>query len=345
MLHLSGNKNLYLCKKNIRLIHPKKIFEIRSEEDFNHLSLRIFHYQYANNEVYRDFVDKINVSPSQVQNYREIPFLPVEFFKTRKVIAGEASPEVIFSSSGTGNSGRSRHYVTDADLYRHSFRNSFEKFYGKISDYTFFALLPAYLERKGSSLVTMAEDFIKSGNTGGGFFLYDFEELQKKLQIAENKGIKSILIGVSFALLDFFEQYPQQLKHTIVMETGGMKGRRKELIRRELHEILRKNSGVSHIHSEYGMTELLSQAYSKGNGLFHPPNWMKILIRDPYDPLSLLGDKQSGGINIIDLANLHSCSFIATHDLGRTFSDGTFEVSGRFDNSDIRGCNLLIINN
>lgn len=319
------------------------IFSIASESEFERKAFQVFEYQYNNNKIYRQFCDLLNRNPSKVTSIEKIPFLPIEFFKTHSVFCGNDLPQICFSSSGTTGMVTSKHYVKNISVYEESFRKGFEFFYGKISDYTILALLPSYLERSGSSLVYMVDDLIKQ-NPDSGFFLHNTNELIAKLEKMERLGRKTILIGVSFALLDLVQKHSFELKNTIVMETGGMKGRRKELVREELHEILCEGFGVSKIHSEYGMTELLSQAYSFGNGIFRSVPWMKIYTRDPEDALSFCPNGKSGGINIIDLANIHSCSFIATQDLGKTYTDGSFEVLGRFDNSDIRGCNLLINN-
>lgn len=322
----------------------KNIFNIQCEQDFTKLALDIFKYQFKNNKVYRSFCDLINKHPSDVVNVEEIPFLPIQFFKTRKVLTSSHSIEEIFTSSGTTGSVTSKHYVSDVSLYKKSYLSGFNHFYGDIKDYVVLALLPNYLERKGSSLVFMVNDLInKSKSSESGFYLDNLDELAKKIKRLDKEGEKVLLIGVSFALLDLIEKYQFKLNHTIVMETGGMKGRRKELIRDELHKILSNGFGVSKIHSEYGMTELLSQGYSKGNGVFNTPPWMKVMVRDTEDALTILPNRKTGGINIIDLANYNSCSFIATQDLGKTYDNGTFEIIGRFDNSDIRGCNLMVL--
>lgn len=320
------------------------IFNIKSEKEFEKTALAVCKYQFENNRVYRSFCTLLNVHPSDIKSIAEIPFLPIEFFKSHQVITGSRPVEQVFTSSGTTGTATSRHPVSDISLYENSFRIGFELFYGNIKDYAVLALLPSYLERSGSSLIYMVDDLIKkSENCDSGFYLDNHEELAKKLNMLDRKGQKILLIGVSFALLDLIEKYQFQLKNTIVMETGGMKGRRKELIRSELHELLKKGFGVNTIHSEYGMTELLSQAYSCGKGLFRTPPWMRVLIRDTEDPLCMLDFEKSGGINIIDLANIHSCAFIATQDLGKRYPDSSFEVLGRFDHSDIRGCNLLVV--
>ena len=274
----------------------------------------------------------------------QIPFLPIKFFKSHQVITGDNSPEIVFNSSGTTGQLTSKHYVANTSVYKTSFLKTFEQFYGSPEDYCILALLPSYLEREGSSLVYMVHDLIvKSGHPDSGFYLHEHGKLAQKLKELDSKGVKILLIGVSFALLDLVSNYSFSLKNTIIMETGGMKGRKKEMIREELHGILKAGFGVGEIHSEYGMTELLSQAYSLGKGSFECPPWMRVLIRDPEDPLTLLPDGKSGGVNIIDLANLHSCSFIATQDLGKLYPDGSFEILGRFDHSDLRGCNLMAL--
>ena len=322
----------------------KNCFNIRSSRDFEQVALDTFKFQAKHNTPYNTFIKHLGIDASSVNRIEEIPFLPIEFFKSHQIVSNSNPVEKIFLSSGTTGQTQSKHYVTDLKVYEESFEKGFDFFYGNIEDYTVLALLPAYLEREGSSLVYMADALIKaSKKPKSGFYLHNLETLAKHLQELDNQGEKVLLIGVSFALLDLIEQYNFNLKNTIIMETGGMKGRRKELIRTELHAILKEGFGVNAIHSEYGMTELLSQAYSKGNGIFACPPWMKILIRDTEDPLTILNANKSGGINVIDLANINSCSFIATQDLGKVYLDGTFEVIGRFDNSDIRGCNLMVL--
>jgi len=319
-----------------------EIFNINSNEQFKNEALKVFNYQYKNNKVYQSFCQLLNVQPNQVKNIAEIPFLPIQFFKSHKIVSSTQKEQQFFSSSGTTGSLTSKHYVTDLTIYENSYLKAFTQFYGNIKDYTVLALLPSYLERDGSSLIYMVNDLIKKSNKlESGFYLHNLSDLKNVLIALDANGEKVILIGVSFALLDLVEKFQFQLQNTIVMETGGMKGRRKELIRVELHDILKNGFGLDKIHSEYGMTELLSQAYSHGNGVFNTPPWMKILIRDTEDPLRLLANNQTGGINIIDLANINSCAFIATQDLGKIYSNNSFEVLGRFDNSDIRGCNLL----
>jgi len=319
------------------------IFSIQTEDDFVQAALQTFGYQYQHNQVYQRFCTLLGRTPDKVRQLTDIPFLPIEFFKSEAVYCGNERPTTVFTSSGTTGSQTSRHYVKDLTVYQQSFRQGFADFYGNIEEYTVLALLPSYLERTGSSLITMVADLIeRSGSADSGFYLNEYDLLAEKLTALDRSGRKVLLIGVSFALLDLVETHRFQLKNTIVMETGGMKGRRKELIREELHAILCEGFGVEHIHSEYGMTELLSQAYSAGSGLYESVPWLKVLIRDTNDALSYQRPLKTGGINLIDLANIHSCSFIATQDLGRLHPDGKFEVLGRFDNADIRGCNLLI---
>ncbi|WP_373057728.1 acyl transferase [Zunongwangia sp. H14] len=322
----------------------ERIFAISSEAEFQHIALEVFQFQYKHNKFYRRFCELLEKNPAEIKNITQIPFLPIEFFKTKTLLSSKEKPQITFTSSGTTGSSTSKHYVTDFGLYETSFNKAFEYFYGNPQDLVIFALLPSYLEREGSSLIYMADHLIKrSKNPESGFYLNDLKDLAVKLQELDEAGKKILLIGVSFALLDLVENYKFQLNNTVVMETGGMKGRRKEMIREELHKILSEGFGVEKIHSEYGMTELLSQAYSKGAGIFECPPWMKILIRDPEDAVSLLPANKTGGINIIDLANLYSCSFIATQDLGKMLSEKSYEILGRFDNSDIRGCNLMVL--
>jgi phenylacetate-coenzyme A ligase PaaK-like adenylate-forming protein len=325
-------------------MNPEKIFSISSEQDFNKVALEVFRFQYENNSVYRKFSDLLKINPKQVDTIEKIPFLPIDLFKNHTVLSSKDKIQKTFTSSGTTGAKTSKHHVTDLSIYEQSFNLGFQQFYGNIKDYVVLALLPSYLEREGSSLIYMAQHLIeKSGHSDSGFYLNNLSELQSKLISLDKQGQKVLLIGVSFALLDLAENFQFNLKNTIIMETGGMKGRRKEMIREELHSILKKGFGVSTIHSEYGMTELLSQAYSSGNGIFEYPLWMKILIRDPEDAQSYLKTNSTGGINVIDLANINSCSFIATQDLGKKSENNSIEIMGRFDNSDIRGCNLLVL--
>jgi phenylacetate-coenzyme A ligase PaaK-like adenylate-forming protein len=318
------------------------IFSIKSNDDFERLAIETFRQQYENTEVYRKFCDLLKVVPSSVKKIENIPFLPIQFFKSHRVISKRVSETITFTSSGTTGSITSKHHVSDLSLYEKSFLTAFKLSYGNPSQYAILALLPSYIERGGSSLVYMAANLIETSTIEhSGFYLNDINSLIEKLNFLENTNQKTILLGVSYALLDLIEKQKFKLKNTIVMETGGMKGKRKELIKDELHSILKKGFGVDRIHSEYGMTELLSQAYSKGDGIFYTPPWMKIFTRDTEDALSFVQGK-TGGINVIDLANLHSCSFIATQDLGRIRKDDSFEILGRFDTSDIRGCNLMV---
>lgn len=306
--------------------------------------MKIFRYQFEHNEVYQKYCLLLQKDPSNVRHLTEIPFLPIEFFKSKEILSSIEPVQETFTSSGTTSTSTSKHHVTDLSFYEYSFRNGFSKFYGNIEDYAVLALLPSYLERDGSSLIYMVNDLIEGSNhPDSGFYLNDYEDLAKKLIELDSDGQNVLLIGVTYALLDLIELQKFELKNTIVMETGGMKGKRKEMIREELHQILSEGFGVPKIHSEYGMTELLSQAYSLGDGIFECPPWMDILIRDTEDPLTILGDEKTGGINVIDLANFNSCSFIATQDLGKKYPDYSFEVLGRFDNSDIRGCNLMVL--
>lgn len=321
-----------------------KIFNIKTPDEFNTMALTIFNHQFKNNKTYRSFCDLLYKHPSDVKTITDIPFLPIEFFKTKQVLSALEDIQTTFTSSGTTGSIVSKHHVTDLKIYESSYLKGFEKYYGKIDDYIVLALLPSYLEREGSSLIYMVNDLIhKSNHPDSGFYLNNLDALSNKLTSLDKSNKKVLLIGVSFALLDLIEHQRFQLKNTIIMETGGMKGRRKEIIRQELHQLLKEGFGVTSIHSEYGMTELLSQGYSNGRGVFNCPPWMKILTRDTEDPLSTQGHGKTGGINVIDLANINSCSFIATQDLGKTYNDGSFEIIGRFDNSDIRGCNLMAL--
>jgi phenylacetate-coenzyme A ligase PaaK-like adenylate-forming protein len=319
-----------------------KIFEGLPGE-FNFRTMEILKYQYSENPLYRNFSNQLRKTPEMIEGLNQISFLPVSFFKNTEVKSGEFIPEIVFESSGTTGTKPARHFVKDLRLYRESFVKGFELFYGNIGNFCVLGLLPAYLERAGSSLVYMVDELISlSGHEDSGFYLYDFEGLYEVLLKMEKIHRKTLLIGVSFALLDFAEKYSMQLRHTIVMETGGMKGRREEITRQELHQILKQKLGVTKVHSEYGMTELLSQAYSSGDGIYKPVPWMKAMVRDEDDPLSIQGSGE-GLLNIIDLANRDSCSFIATDDVVKLYNDGSFEVLGRMDNSDIRGCSLLVI--
>ncbi|MBP0904821.1 acyl transferase [Mariniflexile gromovii] len=326
------------------MVNANPIFNIQTDEQFNAMALKTFKYQFENNRVYRSFCDLIYKHPSDVKTIEEIPFLPIQFFKTHNILSSKEPIQTTFTSSGTTGSTTSKHVVTDLKIYEESFQKGFNHFYGNMEDYVVLALLPSYLERDDSSLVYMVDAFIKQSNhPESGFYLNNISELKDTLIRLDSEGKRVLLIGVSFALLDMVESFQFNLKHTIIMETGGMKGRRKELIREELHNQLKQGFGVETIHSEYGMTELLSQGYSQGHGVFKTPHWMRILTRDTEDALTILPKGKAGGINVIDLANINSCSFIATQDLGKVYEDYTFEIIGRFDNSDIRGCNLMVL--
>ncbi len=329
-----------------KLIFNQDIFSISNQKQFEKLALKIFRFQYENNLVYRQFCDLRKIDIQKIKILKQIPFLPISFFKTHKIVSNNNKIEEIFTSSGNI---QSQHFVTDVSLYEESYRQGFSQFYGNIEDYVVLALLPSYLDRSGSSLIYMFNDLIKrSKNSESGFYLNNQQELLEKLQKLKNSNKQVLLIGVTFALLDLIDfafsiAFPlQELNNLFIMETGGMKGRRKEMIREDLHQQLCSGFGVSSIHSEYGMTELLSQAYSLGEGIFECTPTMQILIRDTEDALSYLENGKTGGINVIDLANINSCSFIATQDLGRQYNNGSFEILGRFDNSDIRGCNLMV---
>ena len=331
-----------------------KIFS-KSVPDFETVALEVFRFQYDNNPVYHDYMSALHVDPSRIGSITGIPFLPIRFFKSHTVMTTRFTPATTFESSGTTGAVNSRHIIKDLSLYENSFTAGFSRVYGPVSDWCVIGLLPSYIEKGNSSLVYMVNELVnQSHHPQSGFYLNEFDKLSRTLMKLEAEKQKTILFGVSFALLDFAASHPLPLKHTIIMETGGMKGRREEMIRAELHEILKRSFDLPAIHSEYGMTELLSQAYSEGNGIFHCPPWMRVLIRDEEDPLAVVshlpiaigtavGSPRSGGINIIDLANIYSCSFIATDDGGKLHGDGSFEVLGRIDNSDVRGCSLMVI--
>lgn len=316
--------------------------------NFDDLAYRLFNFQYENNPLYHAFVDSLHVPVSSIKEVIDIPFLPIGFFKTQEVKTGLFEPELYFESSGTTHTVQSKHTIKDISLYEQSFRKGFEICYGDIREYVVLGLLPSYLERKNSSLVYMVNDMIqRSGSPESGFYLHEHEKLYHQLLRLEKEKKKTLLIGVTFALLDFAEKYSMQIENAIIMETGGMKGRREEWTREEVHRLLKDKLGVRQIHSEYGMTELLSQAYSKDKGIFYAPPWMKIFLRDERDPLRILpmpgiNSSQRGIINIIDLANIHSCAFIATDDAGSIYPDEGFQVLGRTDNSDLRGCSLMV---
>ena len=320
--------------------------------DFDGLALDLFHFQYQNNIIYRQYIEVLNIDPQTVNGIGKIPYLPIRFFKSHKVASTSFEPSVVFESSGTTGTASSRHYVMDTSIYKECFTKAFEDFYGPVNDWCILGLLPSYLERTNSSLVFMVNELIRlSNHKRSGFYLNEFDDLLTTLVDLEKQEQKTLLIGVTFALLDFAAFYVEQeaspLRHTIIMETGGMKGRKQEMIRPAVHDVLKQAFQVSAIHSEYGMTELLSQAYSKGSGIFKCPPWMKVLIRDEQNPFEIKLPRseavaETGAINIIDLANIYSCCFVATDDSGQVFSNGSFQVSGRIDNSDIRGCSLMI---
>ncbi|WP_316806933.1 acyl transferase [Pedobacter agri] len=325
------------------MLNQEDLFAIKTAEEFSAHALSIFKHQAKHCQVYGEYIHHLKIDVDQVKKMEQIPYLPIGFFKTHTILSSQNPVEVTFSSSGTTGMVQSSHHVTDVSLYELSYLKAFEYFYAEVTDYCFLALLPSYQQRSGSSLIYMVNDLIeKSGHPQSGYFLYNHKDLLQTLLALKAKKQPTVLIGVTYALLDFIEQFEIDFPELIVMETGGMKGKRKEMVREELHEQLTKGFGVPTIHSEYGMTELLSQAYSLGDGVFNCPNWMKVLIRDTNDPLSLIHNGKTGGINVIDLANINSCSFIATQDLGKINPDGSFEVLGRFDNADIRGCNLLV---
>jgi Acyl-protein synthetase, LuxE len=324
----------------------QKIFEV-TNATFTDVCMAIFNYQYINNPVYNQYCTTLGILPKNITTIEQIPFLPISFFKTHPIKNTPFTEQAIFESSGTTQTINSKHFVKDILLYKKSYTTAFEQFYGTENNWCILGLLPSYLERNNSSLVVMVDDLIKQSNhTLSGFYLYDTEKLHATILHNEIVKQPTLLIGVTYALLDFAEQYPMQLKHTTIMETGGMKGRREEMTRQEVHEILQTKLGVKSIHSEYGMTELLSQAYSKKEGVFYCPSWMSVLLREEDDPFSIRATtlkSKTGLLNIIDLANLYSCCFIATDDVGKLHADGGFEVLGRKDNSDLRGCSLLAL--
>ncbi len=326
------------------MISIHDIFTISNQKQFDKIALKVFRFQYENNLVYREFCDFLKTDIQKVKSIQQIPFLPIQFFKSHSVVSTTNPIQTTFTSSGTTGMITSKHLVTNVSIYEESYRKGFSQFYGNIEDYVVLALLPSYSEREGSSLIHMVDDLIQlSNHPESGFYLHNYDELIAKLIQLDQAGQNVILIGVTYALLDLIEKQSFQLENTIIMETGGMKGKRKEMIREELHQQLCNGFGVNTIHSEYGMTELLSQAYSLGEGIFECPSWMQILVRDTEDALSYVREGKTGGINVIDLANINSCSFIATQDLGKKYAYGSFEVLGRFDHSDIRGCNLMVV--
>ena len=321
-----------------------EIFDINGEDEFNKRALSIFNFQYEKVSIYKSYVDHKKIDPKSINHYTEIPCLPIRFFKSNNIIAKDKKEKITFLSSGTTNQARSKHLVHDVDLYQKSFLKTFEQNYGNVEDCIILALLPSYQEQGNSSLIYMADELIKnSGHQLSGYLSINNEETVDKINKLKDQ--KVILIGVSYALLDLAENVElPPLSSWIIMETGGMKGRKKEMVRDELHLILRKKYQCENIHSEYGMTELLSQAYAKTNGEFYSPSWMKILIRELEDPLSYNSFGKTGGVNIIDLANIYSCSFIETQDLGRVNENSSFNILGRYDQAEVRGCNLLSFN-
>lgn len=323
----------------------RQVFSVNGTARFEQLALDVFRFQHKTNAVYRAYCDALHITPDGVNSLHRIPFLPISFFKTHNVVCGAYSiNSLVFESSGTTGQQPSRHFVADKELYEQSFQQMFAQFYGPVQDYCIIGLLPSYLERQQSSLVYMVHHLIRqSGHQKSGFYLYDFKALAQTLAALEAAGQKTILFGVTYALLDFAEKHPMPLQQTILIETGGMKGRKQELLRAEVHRLLKKAFSVNQIHSEYGMTELLSQAYAVQDGFFQTPLWMQVLMREEDDPLSLHTGAATGGINIIDLANIYSCAFLATEDVGRLHADGRFEVLGRLDHAEVRGCSLLAL--
>lgn len=319
------------------MIDTKSIFSIATQADFDRMTLEVFRFQAEACAPYREYLELLGVDPAAVECPEQIPFLPIELFKSHRVYCGSNPPQQIFTSSSTTGQTPSRHYVADLRIYEEAFTRSFELFYGPAEQTAIYALLPNYLEREGSSLIYMVEGLIRRG--GGGFYLYDHDALLRDMEAHQGK---KILLGVSYALWDLAEEQRGALRDVIVMETGGMKGRREELPREEFHRLLCDAFGVQSIHSEYGMAELMSQAYSDGNGIFRTPPWMRICVRDLNDPFRLLPNGATGGVNLIDLANLYSCSFLQTQDLGKVYDDGCFRILGRISGSEIRGCNLLV---
>jgi phenylacetate-coenzyme A ligase PaaK-like adenylate-forming protein len=337
-------------KQSVKNIDLEKRIFAAGADNFTNLALEIFLFQYCNNEVYHKYCNTLNIDINSINTLEKIPFLPIQFFKSQQIKTTHFKELAIFESSGTTTTVNSKHFVKDLNLYKNSFINCFEKFYGPAKEKCILGLLPSYLERKNSSLVFMVNELInQSNNNLSGFYLYNLDKLHSNILHNEIIQQPTLLIGVTYALLDFAEKYPMQLRYTTIMETGGMKGRRDEMTRQEVHQQLQNNLGVNHVHSEYGMTELLSQAYSKVDGIFSCPPWMKVVIREQDDPFTInvantVKKKPiTGAINIIDLANIYSCSFIATDDSGCLHNNESFEVLGRMDNSDIRGCSLMTL--
>ena len=317
-----------------------QILSIKSDAEFEAAALELFRFQADRCKPYKEYISLLGIDPSEVKRIEDIPFLPIELFKSHDIYCADTEPEIIFTSSNTGGTTPSRHMMASTEVYRRAFTQAFEAFYGKIEEWSIYGLLPNYLEREGSSLVYMTDELIRRAGSGG-FYLNDYERL---IHDMERDPKPKILLGVSYALWDVAEQYAPKFSNTIIMETGGMKGRRKELTKSELHDILCRGFGVNSIHSEYGMAELTSQAYSKGEGIFETPRWMHILVRDVNDPLDHTPQGMRGGIDVIDLANLTSCAFIRTQDIGRKLDERRFVLEGRIAGSDIRGCNLLVHN-
>lgn len=323
------------------MLNADKIFNV-DDKNFEQIAFEVFRFQYINNNIYKSYCDLLKKTPSNIGDISGIPFLPISFFKSHSVMCTKKYDKV-FHSSGTTNENLSKHYVSDIHIYEQSFLKNFIDNYGDPKDYVILGLLPNYMENENSSLIYMVNNLIKlSESNDSGFFLKEYDFIIEKMKSLARENKKIILIGVSYALLDLTESKNLNFENTIIIETGGMKGRRREMIKKELHETLKERTGLKKIHSEYGMTELLSQAYSKGDGIFSCPNWMRVFIRDINDPNFLYSNNKSGGINIIDLANINSCSFIATEDMGSLHKNGNFEIMGRIDHTDTRGCNLLV---
>ena len=323
------------------MLNADKIFNV-DDKNFEQIAFEVFQFQYINNNIYKSYCDLLKKTPSNIGDISGIPFLPISFFKSHSVMCTKKYDKV-FHSSGTTNENLSKHYVSDINIYEQSFLKNFIDNYGDPKDYVILGLLPNYMENENSSLIYMVNNLIElSESNDSGFFLKEYDFIIEKMKSLARENKKIILVGVSYALLDLTESKNLNFENTIIIETGGMKGRRREMIKKELHETLKERTGLKKIHSEYGMTELLSQAYSKGDGIFSCPNWMRVYIRDINDPNFLYSNNKSGGINIIDLANINSCSFIATEDMGSLHKNGNFEIMGRIDHTDTRGCNLLV---
>lgn len=340
---LTGN-NFITTRLKLQISTFKdSLFDIQAPEDFNAAAVWLFHYQAANNPVYAEWLQLLRIQPETIQNWQNIPLLPVSFFKTHRVLSGSGAPQISFETSGTTGTQQGYHHITDLQLYETSILKAFERFWGPPADYVFLALLPGYIERPNASLVYMMDVLMRASHrTENGYFLHDHQALANKLAALNARGQKVFLMGVTFALLDFAASHPMPLPHTTIVETGGMKGRRREMVREEVHALLRDAFQVSAIGSEYGMTELLSQGWSRGAGLFENPPWMRVVLKDPQDPLASAEKRTSGMVGVIDLANVHSCAFLATQDLAKMHPNNQYEVLGRFDYADLRGCNLLV---